>query len=417
MTTELCKPSECIGCGACARICRCGAIAMVPDSDGFWIPILDRQQCVDCGKCRSVCPILSPPSLSGRFTSPDLFACWNRNTDVRIASSSGGIFSVLAETVFLKNGVVYGAIFDSSLKTVIVRAENRSDLEKMRGSKYIEADFRDVFEKISNDLEKGKTVLFSGTPCQNAALNNILLAEKNKNAAFRLYQIDFICHGVSSPSLWNSFVAAMEKKYRSKLNGVFFRDKSIGGWKSPSLKFTFQSRKDKFISWSTSFAHLENAFIACYHKNLILRRSCHSCPFRNIPRLSDITLADAQALYHHPDFRREARLGISHVLTNTPKGKQLFDECSDKIVFQARPLAEAALPAPPAEPHILREAFLKDAEKLDFVPLFQKYRSSISHPFRLGTLINSFLKIILGHKAALKMRELSEILYQMAGRR
>ena len=408
---ELCDSSKCVGCGICALRCPSNAIAMVTDSNGFSYPLLNQQLCIDCGTCRSVCPVLSGSDTSENYLPFGVFACWNRHIEIRLASSSGGIFSVLADTILSKGGVVYGAVFDASLKVTIIRTEHRFEVEKMRGSKYIEADLGNVFKMVAHDIREGKTILFSGTPCQNAALRRYLLSEQIDYEISPLYQVDFICHGVSSPALWKSFISAIEKKYRSKLNYVYFRDKSIGGWKSPAMRFTFLDRKDIFTSWSTPVLRLENAFISCYHKNITLRRSCYSCRFRKLPRSSDVTLADAQALYHRSSFHREARAGISFVLINSVKGKRLFEESSEDITLQPRPFFEMGIPGQTIPLPPLREIFLKEAATLDFFSLFQKYRSHISSPFRFGTFLNAFLKMVFGARITLKIRETGSFVY------
>lgn len=377
---------------------------MKTDPNGFSCRVVTPRLCIDCGKCQAVCPVLSHTTPSDTLPAPELFACWNRDPKIRFKSSSGGLFSVFAEKIIAKNGVVYGAVFDPYLKTVFARTETSSGLEPMRGSKYVEAETGTLFKDVAADLRHGISVLFSGTPCQNAALKSYLVYEGCENLSL-LFQIDFICHGVSPPALWQSFVAAVEAKYQDKLRNVLFRDKSIGGWKSPAMRFIFRNRKDVVVSWSTVLSHTGNAFIHCYHKNIMLKNSCLNCFLSGFPRQGDITLADAQALYHRHEFASEARNGISMVLINTSRGKRLFEESAPMMVFHPRPLAEIGLPANPATPHPQRVDFLRDAEELDFVSLFQKYRSGIAPPIRLGTCLNSFFKTILGPKTALRVRE------------
>ncbi len=404
MRTKICNRSECAGCGLCAALCPRAAITMIADTDGFHYPRIDLDRCVECGKCQEVCPVLSPVTPEPGPIISEPLACWNKDPKIRFISSSGGLFSIFAENIIDKHGVVYGVVFDSCLKTVFARTDSVSGLEPMRGSKYVEAETERLFERLSDDLRQGLPVLFSGTPCQNAALRRYIAALNDVNPSL-LYQIDFICHGVSSPLLWKSFVSAIESKYRTKLRYVYFRDKSIGGWKSPSMRFSFQNGKEKCISWSTLFPHIENAFIHIYHKNLGLRTSCANCGLTGIPRQGDITLADAQALYHHPDFASEARNGISMILINTPKGKKLFEESSKSIIFSSRPFTEMKISPSPAVQHPLSASFLKDAGQLDFNGLFKRFRSAFAPPFRFKTLINSLLKSIFGPRLTLLIRE------------
>ena len=378
---------------------------MVSDLNGFSYPSVDTNQCVECERCRNACPVLSP-SLLDATTVPESLASWAKDSELRRQSSSGGLFSVLAEHVLSKSGVAYGVVFDAGLKTVFARADFPDAIAPMRGAKYIEADTENLFRQVADDLKRGIPVLFSGTPCQNAALKRYVAALGLSSSL--LYQIDFICHGVSSPALWKSFVEAIESKYHDKLKFVYFRDKSIGGWKSPAIRFSFQNRKDMFVSWSTVRLHVENAFISCYHKNLSLRESCSHCRCTGLPRHADITLGDAQMLYHHPEFRTQARNGISMILLNTPKGKTLLDEVSTKIIYTSRPIAESRLSLSPAILHPRREQFLNDAQKLVFPKLIKKYSTLLKPPFRIGTILNGIMKSVLGYHTALSLREYIE---------
>ena len=405
MSIELCNQSECTGCGLCSALCPNGAIMMVKDSNGFSYPRLEPNICIACGKCLTLCPVLSH---NNRLDSPvpESFACWARDPILRKRSSSGGLFSVFAEQILAKHGVVYGVIFDTELKPIFSRTESETGLVPMCGSKYVEANAINLFSQIATDLNRGRPVLFSGTPCQNAALKNYV-TELELPTSF-LYQIDFICHGVSSPALWESFVRYIELKYCDELRNVYFRDKSIGGWKSPAIRFSFKHRKDKFVPWSTARFYPENAFVTCYHKNLTLRSACARCRWTGLPREGDITLADAQSLYHHPDFHRETRDGISMILLNSSKGKTLYAESVRQIVSMSRPFAETRLPAAPVILHPLRESFLIDAQRLDFSRLMRRYRKLLSPPFRFATVLKEIVQFLLGPKFTLSVREAIE---------
>ncbi|MBR2694669.1 MAG: Coenzyme F420 hydrogenase/dehydrogenase, beta subunit C-terminal domain [Thermoguttaceae bacterium] len=408
MSIKLCNQSECTGCGLCAELCPNGAITMAKDLNGFSYPKLAPNSCSTCGRCRSLCPVLSH-SNHLNFSVPESFACWAKDTVIRKRSSSGGLFSIFANHILAKHGVVYGVIFDAELKPVFSRTESETGLTPMCGSKYIEANTNNLFSQIATDLNRGGPVLFSGTPCQNAALKNYVIALGLPTSS--LYQIDLICHGVSSPALWESFIRCVENKYCDKICNIYFRDKSIGGWKSPSIRFKFKHRKDKIVPWSTARLNLENAFITCYHKNLTLRSACAQCRWTGLPREGDITLADAQALYHHPDFRKETRDGISMILINSSKGKTLYAQSVRQIISTPRPFVETRLPAAPVILHPLRESFLLDAQRLDFSGLMKAYRKILSPPFRFATVLKGILQSLLGPKLALSIREAIELLF------
>lgn len=411
-----CGKIDCVGCGACRPVCPNGALSMEKDDAGFLYPSINKEKCVDCGRCRGVCPIrnLNRTSVSPPF-EPEVYACWNQNRPVRIQSSSGGMFSVLAESILAEGGVVYGAVFDETMKVILKRGERSDALDRMRGSKYVQAESGDVFQEAADDLSQGRPVLFSGAPCQIAALYAFLRSQKKPQddpsadgesaGPENLVTLDFICHGVASPALWASFVRALEEKYDDKLVAVHFRDKA-SGWKSPTLRCRFRRRKDLLVPWSALGVTLENAFIRFYHKNLSLRASCLRCPFTQLPRMGDITLADFQALYHNRSFARETRDGISLNLVNSRRGKALFDRCAPFMTAIQRNLAETGLlKGTPAEADPRREEFLRDAAKMAYRPLVQKYAPVIRPPFRFGTALNSILRRILGRTAALRLRE------------
>lgn len=402
---KLCAKTDCLGCGACAAVCAADALKLEPDENGFFRPAFEPSRCAECGNCAAVCPSLSETSDPDSSFAPRSYFCWNRDSGVRRASSSGGLFSVFAEQVLREGGTVYGAVYDESMNVILARASSSGELAPMRGSKYIEADPSALYRDLPADLSRGIPVLLSGTPCQIDAVRNFLTASTGtETVPENLYLVDFICHGVASPALWQSYVHALETKYRASLFDARFRDKSVGGWKSPSMRFRFRGQKDRVISWSTVFPHLENTFITVYHKNLALRESCYHCSRNADKRSSDITLADARSLYRNPKFAAEARDGLSQISINTARGDALFRRCVSQISAVSCSDADAPSSVTPSIP-ALRETFLNDARTLDFEQLRKKYRKVLAPKFRLGTFFNAVLKSLFGAGLALRIRE------------
>ena len=195
---------SCTGCSACANACPKDAIRMTPDPEGFLYPSIDASLCVDCHICEKVCPV---KNLKDRQEGEiQYFAAKNMDTQERLASSSGGVFSLLARHVLNRGGVVYGARFSDDGKTVVHSpVKDEYGLAQIRGSKYLQSEVGDeLFKNIVNELSSGIEVLFSGTPCQIAGLTAFL-----KHSYENLLLVDVICHGVPSPLVYRKYISEL----------------------------------------------------------------------------------------------------------------------------------------------------------------------------------------------------------------
>ena len=204
---------------------------MKEDQEGFWYPEVDVNQCINCGLCEKRCPILNDMKVDNQ---PQAYACYNKDEIIRKGSSSGGVFTLLASLVIEKGGIVYGATFNNENMVEHIKVDNINDLNKLRGSKYVQSKIGNTYFEIKDYLNQGRPVYFSGTPCQIDGL----LAFLNKKYDNLILQ-DIVCHGVPSPKVW--------KKYLEQFNieedaNISFRDKSTG-WDSYS--FTID-QKEKF---------------------------------------------------------------------------------------------------------------------------------------------------------------------------
>ena len=155
--------SQCCGCSACFNICPKDAVEMKEDEYGFRYPVINEEKCINCGLCEQKCPILKGQESNN---NPIAFACINKDESIRKKSSSGGIFSLVADYILENNGVVFGAAFDDKFDVKHIYAENREELSKLRGSKYVQSSIGKSYREAKEFLDNGRKVLFTGTPCQ-----------------------------------------------------------------------------------------------------------------------------------------------------------------------------------------------------------------------------------------------------------
>lgn len=365
------NPALCTGCSCCQQICPKGCIAMAENREGFLLPTIDQQQCVDCGLCAGACPVISPEN---RSHTPVAYAAKAKDEAIRSASSSGGIFSLVAESVLTQGGVVFGAGFDEAWNVVHMAVQRREDLSKLRGSKYVQSRIGNAFRLAKNYLDEGRPVLFTGTPCQIEGLLKFL-----RQPYDNLITQDIICHGVPSPLAWQKYVQQMEKRFGAPVCHVNFRHKSPN-WRSYSIQLQFQNGK-RYESLRS-----KDPFMQSFLKDLTLRPSCYRCTFKKIARVSDFTLADFWGIQHCiPEMDDEK--GTSLVICHTEKAKALLDKLADHIIFTQADL-EAAVKhnmamcqsAPcPAQ----RDAFMAQIETEPFNNVVHRHCKLPSLPVRI----------------------------------
>lgn len=371
----------CTGCGACANSCPVGCIQMRPDGEGFLYPQIDEKKCLHCNKCQTICPVANG---SRKNPAPgNAFACKNLDEGERIASSSGGVFVVLAKTILSKGGVVYGAAMSVDCKSVFhQRVENEKDLAALQGSKYVQSRIGDVYRQVKEDLTDTKTVYFSGTPCQVAGLYAYL--EKDYE---NLYTQDLICHGVPSPLVWEKYVRHIETVRRASVTQAFFRDKTLG-WHNFSMRVTLNNGA------SAQEPLNRNAYLNVFLNNICLRPSCHECAFKGTERAADITLADFWGVEKLSPEQDDDK-GVSLVFASSPKGKELFGQIRERLSVWETDAAAAAAENPAmvrsVKPNEKRTEFMKAIEKKSFQaaldavwkpPLSERIKEALKKPLR-----------------------------------
>lgn len=220
--------SRCCGCEACVSSCPVQCIDLVMDKEGFLYPQVDVTRCIDCGKCEKVCPELVE---AGEGKATGVYAAKNPDDEVRRASSSGGIFTLLAKYVLAENGVVFGARFDKDWNVVHDYTESKEGLGAFRGSKYVQSRTGETFKQAERFLKAGRKVLFSGTPCQIMGLKRYLRREYDN-----LLTVDFVCHGVPSPLVWRKYIEETLVRQDEKIQ---FRSHPLQGDNRRREKYSF----------------------------------------------------------------------------------------------------------------------------------------------------------------------------------
>ena len=296
-------PKDCCGCSVCVQTCPKHCIKLAEDAEGFLYPTVDNDTCVKCGKCDIACPM----QHTNKPQVPlETYAATNPNEYVRSQSSSGGIFSILAEYVIRQGGIVFGAAFNGNWEVVHSHTESMEGLAKFRGSKYAQSQIRDSSSDAERFLKEGRLVLFSGTPCQIAGLKRYLRKEYDN-----LLAVDCVCHGVPSPGIFRDYLGSVSRP----ITKVNFRDKRTG-WKHYSITVKSESSE-------LSEVYHDNDYMQGFLSNLYLRPSCYDCHFRKGSSGSDITLGDFWGIDKiRPELDDDK--GLSLVIVNNERAVDLL---------------------------------------------------------------------------------------------
>ncbi len=367
-------PKNCCGCSACASACVKNCIEMLPNKEGFLYPVIDTKHCIDCGQCKLACPI----SRCGAESAPLAYAVVSCNSAVRRLSSSGGVFSLLAEKIIADGGAVFGAAFDESFRVKHIKAETLEEVARLRTSKYVQSDIANCYGEAKALLDSGRLVLFTGTPCQISGLKSFLKRDYDK-----LFTQDVFCLGVPSPEVWSTYKE--EKTCGKQLNAVSFRHKLEGTY---ALRFAFNDGTE-LIERSDSCIYTR-AFV----ERLCLRESCYDCGFKGLARESDITLADFWGIEKiHPEM--DDGNGVSLILLHSDKAKALFESIKDSAKYKEVDAKSAII----GNPMAIRSAY-RDSARDIFMASYKKegllkaYTKSTRPDLKLK--IKRFVKKMLG---------------------
>lgn len=349
------KKDNCCGCYACVNVCPKDCISMLEDSEGFNYPCVDKSKCVDCTLCEKVCPIINKDKVAqGSNEEDNTYVAYTKNATVRKNSSSGGMFTELAESVLKNNGVVFGCAFDDDFNAHHIMIDNISDLEKLRGSKYIQSQIESTYKEAEKLLKNGKLVLFSGVACQIAGLKSYLRKDYDN-----LLTVDVLCHGVPSGKAWRKYIDDNQKRHNAKLNKYYFRNKD-NGWKVFTVKKKYDNNKEVGCPFN------QDPYMQLFLGEICLRPSCYNCRFKDIKRPSDITLGDSWGIQDYmPDM--DDNMGTSVVIAHTEKGVNLLNSVKDNLVIRKAQLDKALPPTADSRksvlPHPNREKFFVELDK------------------------------------------------------
>ena len=310
---------SCCGCGACSNICPHKCIHMQENQEGFLMPYVDEASCIQCGACKMVCPVLCR-NVKEKKGESLFYGCKNIDDSERRRSSSGAIFPLLAELIIRENGVVYGVSFvDGNRAVSHISITESASLCLLRGSKYLQSDTKESFLEIRQQLRDGITVLFSGTPCQIAALK-CFLGNTNQE---HLYCVDLVCHGVPSGKAWRAYLSQLEREAESTAVVVHFRDK-LSSWRNSDFVVKFKNGKELRLP------NNQNPFMRGFIKNLYVRESCSQCKFKSFASGSDMTIGDFWGATEIEGGHNDD-IGISVVALHTEKGRALFREIRESL--------------------------------------------------------------------------------------
>ena len=385
---KLANQNTCTGCHACKNVCPKHAISMVEDSEGFLQPFIDTDICIECGLCQKTCPVISP--LRRNEINQKVYAFINY-TD-REKSSSGGAFSFFARKILSQGGVVFGAYMDEKLHVRHVSIESLDELDRLRGSKYIQSKIGDTYAEAKKLLRSGRKVLFTGTPCQISGLYKYL----GQRWADSLITLDIVCHGVPNQKIFDTYLQKLIKikNFAPKTVGniIGFRFRNLDSWSIvPAVKIA------KSKTWLI-LSQEANIYMAAFFRGLTFRRSCFTCQYANTERVGTFTIADFWGVGSiGKKFKEDVSSGVSLLIDNYGQLDK-FISSEDNIYVEERSLDEARLKnenlnrpiAKPAE----RDSAIQDIlnPELTLLDYAKKYKMLDSLPKHLVKTI--FKKVI-----------------------
>ena len=347
--------NDCVGCRSCEQVCPKKAIVIREREDGFLYPYVDEEKCIDCSLCVKHCPTQMSRDIS---TSPkSVFAFRDKNDTQIMQSASGGVGVLAAQKIIEKGGVAYGVAYDEHFCAKHIRVDNLNELPQIQSSKYVQSDTGDTYSQVLKDLQSGKEVLYTGTPCQIDGLYSFLGKEYEN-----LYTIDLICHGVPSPKFFKKYLEYQDKQTAGKIIYFNFRSKDKRGWGTQYLLKTKTKTKTKTLSLDRYGKHFMLG--DCY------RESCYQCAYANTHRVGDLTIGDFWGIgKSHPEFYSEK--GVSSIFVNTEKGQRLFDNIKSEAWVIDATLEEAMvkqgnLVHPTRRPQE-RDVFYKGIDQENFI--------------------------------------------------
>ena len=327
---KVCDYEQCTGCGLCASNCPKGCIKMTKrDSFGHLYPIINVSDCIDCGLCQKNCPIVNP---SEQIEPSIAYAAWSKDEEDYKSSASGGAASAISQYVIENGGVVYGCAMLPDIEVKHIRVDNLSNINKLKGSKYVQSSMEGVYLQLKEDVNSGRMTLFIGTPCQAAAVKKLFKVQPNN-----LIIVDLICHGVPSVEILKKHIKKVA--HYPHCSNVIFRD---------GYYVCLKVEVDGEIVYSRrhipSPRRYDEWYLDTFLDGYTYRGSCYNCKFACLKRVSDITIGDFWGLGKEISaaYIPSRPFGCSVILPSTKCGQRVVEKLSLKMNLYERTVKEAA---------------------------------------------------------------------------
>lgn len=388
--------NDCTGCGACLSKCPTRSITMVEDSEGFLYPSVNMDACINCSVCKEICPIENP------LIPNDDVECYiavNKDIGELLSSTSGGVFSGMSKYIQGKQGYIVGCFFDDSCTALHKIVAPTEDYGIFKGSKYVQSNLiqLNIFAEVKKLLDSDKYVLFTGTPCQVDALCSYLGKKYDK-----LYSVDLICHGVSSPKLWSEYIKYLAKE-KGKIKSYNFRSKEKYGWGLYYSCYYYDKHTGKLKGESSS--EIFNPYFHSFLAGINYRESCYRCKYSSTNRVGDFTIGDFWGLESEEKYKN----GASILIANTPKAKRCIDPLAEYLDLESTPIEAVVntnhnLKAPTKRP-CERDSFYRIIEDIGIGGWIKRYKQQKFYkkalvsrliPYRLKKLIKKVIGGIHG---------------------
>lgn len=325
------KKHECYGCYACKEICPTNAIVMEEDKEGFRYPVVDEEKCIDCGACNKACIRKADHKVAFGENYPKVYSVMNKQEEIRMKSSSGAIFPELARYVIEeKKGYVVGVKYDKDMKVVSSIADNMEDVKAFYGSKYVKSDFEGIYPQIKKLLIDKQTVLYSGLPCECAALRSYL-----KKDYENLIICEILCHAAPSPKLFEKYLEHLKKKHGSKVVNLTFRNKNTG-WLIHKCSMVIEFENGKTISVNSR----KNNYFRAFLNDYISRPSCSSCDYTFRNRVGDVTIGDFWGIKDIDPSMFDDK-GVSLIMLNNEKGSKVWEDVRESFIYKESDMSSA----------------------------------------------------------------------------
>ncbi len=314
--TSVLNLNLCVGCSACVNVCPKGALSLKPDKYGYYCTAIEPEKCINCGLCAKACPVWEQP-VNENAGVPDCYSFISADEDIVMKSSSGGVFSLLAEEIFKRGGVVAGGAWKDDFTVAHILIDKKEDMPKLRKSKYLQSYLGNTYQQVKQYLDKGTPVLFSGCGCQAAGLRKYLKKDYDN-----LLIVDIFCHYSPSPLFFKKYT---ESSFAGLRNYEFRHKNGENCWDCLTVKAT------DIDGEAVRHGGAEDEYQRVFHSELMMSEHCANCQFQTRQRYGDISLGDFWGISKHEMTIPHGK-GVSCVFVNNDKGRKFFESIPESAV-------------------------------------------------------------------------------------